>query len=119
MRLRRIGLAACGGALLVATTLNGQFNLGTVTGRVTDSSGAIIPACSIVIQNADTKAVRTAQADAEGIYSIAALPAGRYSIVASKSGFHEFRTEVNLAVNQVLTQDIQLSIGTRACPEFS
>ena len=112
MRLRRIGLAACGGALLVATTLSGQFNLGTVTGRVTDSSGAIIPACSIVIQNADTKAVRTAQADAEGIYSIAALPAGRYSIVASKSGFHEFRTEVNLAVNQVLTQDIQLSIGT-------
>lgn len=112
MRSLKSVLACLGGLLLLVSTAYGQFNLGTITGRVTDSSGAVVPGCKIVVQNIDTKAEQSMEADAEGNYAIAALPAGHYAITASKQGFNEVRVNVNLAVNQVMTQDIQLNVGS-------
>ncbi len=91
MRSLKSVLACLGGLLLLMSTAYGQFNLGTITGRVTDSSGAVIPGCKIVVQNVDTKAEQSTEGDAEGNYSIAALPSGHYIIIASKQGFEELR----------------------------
>src|SRR5579863_5848539 len=71
----------------------------TLSGTVTDSSGAVVSAADVTIKNVDTGAVRNTSADAAGRYQTPSLPVGQYEIHASKSGFAEaVRTGIKLVV---------------------
>ncbi len=97
--------------LLAAAGAYAQFNLGTITGRITDPAGAVTPECAIQIQNVNTGAIRTTVANGEGIYTVAALPAGQYRVSASMHGFKQENATVEVGVNQTLTVDFKLSLG--------
>ena len=56
------GLAAC----VLAVSLHAQTTTGTISGTVTDTSGAVLPGASIVILNEDTGISRSVPADAAG-----------------------------------------------------
>src|SRR6266704_2788746 len=68
------------GSLSMMRPLYAQLTLGTITGRVMDPSGAIIPGCQIKIENIDTAVTRTAESDTTGVFTAPALSAGHYRI---------------------------------------
>ncbi|HEY2423863.1 MAG TPA: carboxypeptidase-like regulatory domain-containing protein [Chthoniobacterales bacterium] len=74
--------------------LRGQIATGTISGTISDESGAVIPNAAISIRNQATSATRTLTANAEGLYSAPALQVGDYEVRIEMQGF---RTEVRAA----------------------
>ena len=85
-----------------------------ITGTVFDPHGAVVPFAVVSLTNKDTGEFRTMNADGEGGYQFADLPAGNYSLRAEASGFKAFealdlklsegsllRTHANLALPQM------------------
>src|ERR1700730_12599295 len=88
-------------ALLAAVVLYGQ--MATVTGVVTDSAQAMMPAVAITIRNVDTNITRTIETNQEGYFTITNLPPGNYELVPEKQGFRTYReTSIVLEVGQDL-----------------
>jgi Carboxypeptidase regulatory-like domain len=113
MRLFRIStLLALSLALLVATGARAQENA-TITGTVTDSTGAVIPNAAITLTNQATGQVRSETSNANGSYAFANLGIGQYTLVASASGFQKFtRTGIVVNVDQSLKEDVGFTIGS-------
>ncbi len=85
----------------------------TLSGVVSDQTGAGLPEAKVTIKNVDTGATRTSATDGAGHYQESGLPAGRFDIRAAKQGFaDETRTGVSLAAGQNVTVDIQLQKST-------
>jgi hypothetical protein len=86
--------------------------LGTITGEVKDSSGAIIPGVTVTASNNATNAAREGQSNAAGAYSCPALPPGTYTVRAELQGFQTATRTAELHVEQTLRVDFSLAIGT-------
>jgi predicted porin len=85
----------------------------TVSGVVTDQTGAGIPDVALTIKNVDTAATWTIATDGAGHYQTSGLPAGRFEIQAAKQGFTgETRTGISLTVGQGVTVDITMQQKT-------
>ncbi len=52
----------------------------TITGTVTDASGAVVPAAGVTVRNTDTGIERKTQTSDAGLYSAAFLPPGHYEV---------------------------------------
>jgi Carboxypeptidase regulatory-like domain len=99
-------------ALSVVVCL-GQVSSSGINGTVTDSSGAVVPGARVTLQNVDTNVVRTTSTNQGGSYAFLRLPPGTYTIKVGKLGFKTASQErITLAVNQVLTYSITLSVGS-------
>ena len=86
---------------------------GTITGTVTDQSGASVPEASVVIHNADTGADRTETSNGAGVYSAPFLQPGHYEVTVSKAGFAKMvRKDLPLQVGQTLAIDFKLPVQT-------
>jgi len=85
--LIRLGLLL--GLLLMLFTglLYGQANRATITGTVTDSSGAVVSKVEITATNVQTGVVSKSESNDTGIYTVFNLPPGTYSVAFKKSGF--------------------------------
>lgn len=84
----------------------------SITGVITDASGARIPSAAIRVKNVETAAIRGTVSDEAGRYQVPALPVGEYEIRVSKSGFQEqIRTGVHLVVGQEAAVDLTLRVG--------
>ncbi|MGH8248135.1 MAG: carboxypeptidase regulatory-like domain-containing protein, partial [Gammaproteobacteria bacterium] len=106
---------ACLGVFLLPCLALAQRERGSIVGRVTDSTGAVIPAVSITVTNVNTGAVSTTETTGEGIYTISALPLGRYRVEAKKDGFKVGVAEnIDIGVAQQVTIDLTLAVGTVA-----
>jgi len=64
-----------------------QLTRGSISGTVSDATGAAIAGANVKITNADTNQIRTATTDERGFYRVTALEPGPYSIRVEKSGF--------------------------------
>jgi hypothetical protein len=85
---------------------------GTITGVITDSTGAAIPDTTVNARNVATAAVRTATTDATGAYTISNLVAGQYDVSVEKTDFDTLRFQnVTLTVAQNLTLNGTLNLG--------
>src|SRR5262245_39811149 len=73
--------------MLPAPLVLGQSDRGTITGTVTDSTGAAVPGASVTVTNTATNTNSTAVTTNEGVYSIPALQPGAYRVRIEKSGF--------------------------------
>jgi hypothetical protein len=97
--------------LLATGTLWSSIN-GSISGTVTDSSGAVIPQVSVVARNTETGIQTSTQTNMAGFYSLPALPAGPYEVIITKKGFEEYRqTGLVLDVNTALRVDATLKVG--------
>src|SRR5215813_14166193 len=89
-----------------------QSDRGTITGTVSDATGAVIPGVAIEAKNAQTAATYQAGSSETGNYTLAQLPAGTYEISAPLPGFKRFvRAGVIVSVATVLRIDIALEVG--------
>jgi hypothetical protein len=102
-------LAIC--ATLLAGSLSAQ-TLGTVTGEVKDTTGAVMAGAAVTVRNTATNGLREAVTNEEGLYTIPALNPGVYDIKAEKTGFKTAsRAGVELQVQQTARVDFTLEVG--------
>jgi outer membrane receptor protein involved in Fe transport len=98
-----------------ASTMRSQVTTGTISGTVTDSTGAVLPGATIALQNEETGISRTVQTDAGGRFSAPSLSLGHYRVRAGLEGFQsEVRTGIALTVGRHAVVDIQLQVGSIA-----
>jgi len=98
-------------AWLGTATLAAQA-AGSITGTVSDESGAILPGVTIEVTNTATNQVRSAISEADGHYTIRQLPPGRYLVKATVGGFKiVLREGVTVTVETAARVDLQMSVG--------
>ena len=84
----------------------------TLTGSVSDQSGALIAGAEIIATNAGTNSAAIGKTDGAGRYVIPALTPGQYSVSVQASGFKQMvQTGVRLEIDQRLRVDFQLELG--------
>ena len=84
----------------------------SLSGIVTDPSGAPVPAAAVTTKNLETAAVRNTATDDAGRYQVVSLPVGQYEVKVTKSGFQEeIRSGIHLVVGQEASVDIRLHVG--------
>jgi hypothetical protein len=71
-------------------------NSGTVSGTVTDATGAIIPNATVTLSNAVSGLNRTVKADAAGHYQFSNLPLNPYNLSVSAPGFDTFNQAIEV-----------------------
>ena len=70
-----------------------QSTFGTITGTVTDPSGAVLPNAAVTLTNKSTQAIRTVTTNGEGTYLAINLDPGIYRIETTATGFGKFVRE--------------------------
>jgi hypothetical protein len=100
-------------ALVTPSKLHAQAAAtASISGRVTDSTGAAIPTAPVTIKNTGTSATQTVNTDAQGRYLVPDLPIGTYDVSATKTGFQTaVQRGVVLTVGSAPVVDFQLAIG--------
>ena len=114
----KIRVVVCSSLLLAPTLLlwlaMGAFPAWAQTGAslsgvVTDQTGATLRGVAVTITNVETDMTRTIATDGVGRFRASSLPSGLYVIRAAKEGFaDETRMGISLAVGQEATVDIQM-----------
>ena len=120
--IRKMRAALC--AVFVVTALvaaGAQETSGSISGTVSDSSGAAIRGATVVLLDSDHNlVVRKVTTNASGYYTAPALPLGNYKLTISDTGFGEQTiTGVALHANDTLTLNGQLKPGASETVEVS
>lgn len=104
--LRTLALLVCAFSLLQA-----QVDRATLSGTVTDPSGALLTGAKVLVESKVT-GFRRETATNDGLYRLSGLPVGSFEVSVSSNGFHTLRFEnVVLTVGQSRTLDAQLTLG--------
>lgn len=89
-----------------------QVNTASVTGLVTDTTGAVVPNASVTLKNRATNVETTAATDSSGYYTFASVPVGAYAVTVERQGFKRVvLEEVRLEVGQKARVDAALEVG--------
>jgi hypothetical protein len=99
--------------LLGVPSVSAQVSTSSITGAVTDSSGAVVASAKVEAKNEETGVVFNQNTTSSGNYSFASLTPGSYSITVTLAGFQTFRSVHNiLTVGTPLVVDVSLKVGT-------
>ncbi|MCC6162399.1 MAG: TonB-dependent receptor [Acidobacteria bacterium] len=114
-RLRGVASAAlclCLVLLVGALPASAQNITGRIGGRVTDSSGGVLPGVTVTLLNEATGISRTVITDESGTYLATSLQVGAYSVTAELEGFRrQQRTGISLTADGSITADFALGVG--------
>jgi len=89
-----------------------QTTFGSITGTVTDQSGAVIPGVAVTITNAGTNAQRQATTSETGVFNVPNLAVGSYRVRMEAGGFRgQERTGIQINANNVVNIDAQLTVA--------
>ncbi|MBI3695426.1 MAG: carboxypeptidase regulatory-like domain-containing protein, partial [Acidobacteria bacterium] len=113
-RAERLGLSLTI-FLLFISQCAGQTTFGSITGTVTDPSGAVVPDASVTVTNEGTGIARKVTTGAGGVFNVPNLDLGTYRVTIAASGFARYeRGGLILSTNQVLNVDAGLELATTA-----
>jgi hypothetical protein len=103
-------------SLLVPSTLPAQIvPTATLTGLVSDPSGAVIPSATVQIVNAGTQVAQETVSDSQGRFLFSFLQPGSYQLNVSAPGFNKYQqTGITLNVNEPATVNIHLAVRSTA-----
>lgn len=111
-RLPHTVAAAFAAVLLCFHPAPAQTTFGSITGVVSDPSGAAVPDAQVEVTNQDTGFARRQATAASGVYTVPDLPPGTYRVRIEKTGFTaQEKPGVSLDANHVVTVDVQLNVG--------
>src|SRR5215813_41730 len=97
---------------MVFVTSYAQEFRGALTGKITDTQGAVIPGAKVSIKNVETNVVTTVTANEDGSYSFPLLQPGKYTLTVTNQGFNTaVREGIEVRVADRLTLDVQLEVG--------
>ncbi len=101
--------------LSVGTVAFAQNDRATITGTVSDPSGAVLPGVQVMVTDTDTGLGHPGVTNASGMYTIPALPVGNYSFSLNLTGFKDYqRTNIILIAAQVFELNVHMTIGSAA-----
>ncbi|MGZ8844934.1 MAG: outer membrane beta-barrel protein [Pyrinomonadaceae bacterium] len=101
-------LAICGLPVLGQTT-------SSLTGTVTDPTGAVVPGASVVVRNNETGSEYTAKTNDDGVFTIPSLATGMYTATISVKNFKQAKvTEIKIDVGKPSSIAVALEIGSQA-----
>src|ERR1700752_3784526 len=111
-RIRQLCLLPVVFCLVFATESRAQVLYGSLTGNVTDATGAAVPNVKVEASNIGTGISRVATTDSSGSYSFNDLQAGAYRITFTAPSFRTVVQEgVRIVSNSILRSDLQLQVA--------
>ena len=113
-RIWKVAIYAMVGAMCAVSAL-AQNATGSIVGRVTDPSDAVLVGLDVQIENVGTSEVRAARTNDSGDYTAPLLSPGTYRITVAATGFKtEARSNITLLVDQTVRADFKLTPGATA-----
>ncbi len=101
------------GGLLIPTALFAQGTGATLTGEVTDATGAEVPGAHILIHNVGTGLEQAIDSNGSGNYTATSLPPGQYELTVVRDGFRKFVQQgITLTIGEQATANVALQVGT-------
>jgi hypothetical protein len=98
--------------LCLLTGAQAQEITATVTGTVTDETGAVLPGVTVTVRNTGTGFLREVTTGGEGVYTAPLLPTGRYEVSFALPGFQtSMASNINLHVNDRVQVDMVMKAG--------
>jgi len=98
--------------LVMTRVSSAQGITGSITGTVTDQTGAAVPGASVSALEVEINAIHTVTTSDIGSYTIPNLPPGQYTVTVSKGNFKNFkRSNITLQIDQVVLVNAQLMVG--------
>ncbi len=93
--------------------LAASAQVATLTGRITDQTGAVVPGAEVKARSADTGIEAATTSNSEGYYTLPSLQPGQYEVSITKQGFVPVKqTGLELTVQQVARLDLTLKVGS-------
>ncbi len=112
METNRVVARALATFLVAALIGVGQTNTGSVTGTVTDPSGAAIPGVQVSVIQTETNFESRASTNSEGLYRVQSLLPGTYRVTFESAGFKRIvQSGLALHVGDVLPVNATLELG--------
>src|ERR1700730_491857 len=100
--------------LCLATSVFAQAaTTGVITGRVLDSSGAVLPGVTISLKGSEGAARFSGVTDGQGVYRFTNLPPGMYDVRIELTGFESITRQVVVRMNTVTAVDFTVVIGSQ------
>jgi hypothetical protein len=97
----------------LALAANAQSDRGTLTGTVSDPTGALIPAAALSLRNSETGATYASRTTETGNYTLPSLPAGTYELTVERPGFRRYlQTGIQVQVATTQRLDVTLQLGS-------
>ena len=97
---------------LLASSAFAQFDTGSITGTVTDSTGAIVPRAPVTVTNVNTGIQTDLAADQRGIFVASDLPFGTYVVAVKASGFAETKSSpIKISVGAMVQLNLVLAVA--------
>jgi hypothetical protein len=94
-----------------AGVASAQVNTGSISGNVTDNSGAAVVGANITARNIATGEEHTAQSGAIGEFTLQGLPIGIWRVTVTSSSFKTFAQQVEVTVGAAITVNAKLEVG--------
>ena len=94
-----------------SAAVHAQTFRGSISGRVADATGAVLPGVSITATNDATGVSRATVTSANGDFSVPDLQLGTYTIEASLQGFQTVRTKVEVSVSQIASVELKMGLS--------
>ncbi|HET9742005.1 MAG TPA: carboxypeptidase regulatory-like domain-containing protein, partial [Terriglobales bacterium] len=111
-RLSALVLSLLFSFLFATSALYAQKTSGSITGTVTDPTGAAIAGAAVTVTNTGTGAVHSAVTDGQGNYTFPDLPPGTYRVTVKNTGFKTYNQQnVILDVATIRRADAKLEAG--------
>jgi hypothetical protein len=99
--------------VLLALALASASITGSISGVVTDKSGAVVSGASVVATDTTTGVKTTQKTDAKGFYNLPTLAVGTYDLEITQAGFKTYRqTGLVIDANSALRADASLQVGS-------
>ncbi len=116
MRSKLIRFVCVGLLLALPVVLLGQGTTTvTISGQITDASGAAIPGATVTVTNVATSATRTATTSQAGSYAVPNLMAGTYIVKITKDGFQAaVIPNLQAGIGAQILQNAQLRVGSQS-----
>ena len=106
-------IAAAASCVIIQTGAFAQVTTADIVGRVTDSTGSVLPGVTVTVENVGTHETRVAPTGASGDYTFNVLPIGRYTVKIELQGFKNVtHDDIRVSASFVATVNAKLEVGS-------
>ena len=88
-----------------------SVNGGSISGTVTDATGAVVPSAAVMINGIDTGSSKTVTTDSAGFYSVGPLVPGNYTVLITAGGFQRLSVRTTVRTGTATSGSFRLTVG--------